>query len=341
MKKFLPLAIFALFSGTVFGQITLTSSTHGPALGDSIIIRRADTTGIQAGPSGAAQTWDFSSLVLDSTTTVLVYDALASQTFAADFPNGNIAFADLIGDFSILESNSNSVISHGINNGVFGSAAFTDPQILMNFPVSFGAPNVNNDAFQAEITVLGFPVTLTGTSSTVADAYGTLILPGGTFNNVLRVKTTSSTTGTTLLGALSSDREDYYWFDAGNKNYLFTFSVKIDNAPIIGTTVTKAAGVLENPSLAGIKDSQNGIGTISVYPNPVIDFLQLNLDLKKPGKYTISVFSADGRLLMNESDLSLPAGDTKRNLDLSDVANGVYLLTITGEGATQTLRFIK
>ena len=341
MKRFLLISIIALFSGTTFGQITLTASTHGPVLGDSIFLKLADTTGIQAGPAGAAQTWDFSSLVLDSSTTVLLYDDLANQTFAADFPNGDIALADLIGDFSILESNTNSLISHGINNATFGSAAFTDPQILMNFPVSFGTPNVNNDAFEAAITVLGFPVTLTGTSTTEADGYGTLILPGGTFNNVLRVKITSSTTASTLLGALTSDREDYYWYDANNKNYLFTFSVKIENAPILGTTVNKAAGVLANPSLVGLKNLTKGIGTLSIFPNPVVDNLCLNLDIPQSGKYTLSVFSADGRLLLNEADVSMLSGNSKRNFDVSTLDGGIYFLNITGQGVAQTLRFVK
>jgi hypothetical protein len=341
MKRFLPLAVVALFAGSAFAQISLTAAVHGPVIGDSFNILRADTTGVQPGPAGASQTWNFSSLVIDTVPASITYDDLANQTFAADFPNGNMVLADGSGGFTILESNANALTLHGINNSTLGSIPYTDAQILMNFPVSFGAANVNNDAFAASYTLLGFPVTRSGTSSTVADAYGTLILPGGTFNNVLRVKTTSSINDATPLGATTTDQVDYKWYDANNKNYLLTISVTTTVAPILGTTVTKVVAVLDNPTASGLSERRNDIGNISVFPNPASDHFLLNIDLKKSGKYTLSVFSADGRIMMNDSDVNMLAGRQNRSLDISAFPEGIYLLCVAGEDASQTIRFIK
>jgi len=340
MKKILPLVVLALFSGSAFAQISLTSAIHGSVIGDSFNILRADTTGVQAGPAGASQTWDFSSLVLDTVPASLTYNDLASQTFAADFPNGNMVLDDGSGDFSVFQVNSNAIALQGINNSTLGSVPYSDPQILMNFPVSFGAPNVNNDAFAASFSLSGFPVTRTGTSSTVADAYGTLILPGNTFNNVLRVKTTTATTDATLIGNITTDQVVYNWYNAFNKSYLLTISVTTNVTPL-GTNVTKVVAVLDSPALSGLSDDQNSIGKISLHPNPVVHHLQMNLELKKSGKYNFALFSAEGSLVLNQTDVSLLAGNVNHGMDVSSLAQGMYFLNITGEGISQTLRFIK
>ena len=342
MKRLLPLSFMLLLAGHSFGQITLTAASHGMAAGDSFVIFSADTTGVQPGPAGASQTWNFSSLNVGTTSTPFTYDALAGQTFAGDFPNANLVLDDGSGDVSVYESNANVFSLHGINNSTVGSNIYSDPQILFNFPVSFGGNNVNNDAFAGTYSVAGFTINRSGTSSTVADGHGTLILPSGTFNNVLRVKITSSFDDVTLVGTIETDQVVYNWYDATHKNFLLSIAVVTTVTPFIGTTVTKVVNVLDAQGTSSLQENFAGIGNLSLFTNPLAESaLQISMDVESAGKYELSVFSADGKIAYQEADLTLPQGRMIRQIELADLPSGLYMLTLQGEGGRKATRFVK
>ena len=61
-----------------------------PALGDSIQVWFVDTTGVVEGPSGPAQTWDFTNIIAgDSSTSYFVN--VSTTIYATSFPNSDFA----------------------------------------------------------------------------------------------------------------------------------------------------------------------------------------------------------------------------------------------------------
>ena len=90
-------------------------------------------------------------------------------------------------------------------------------------------------------------------------------------------------------------------FDANN-NELSNFNVGISPGTI----------VFDVRSSAGISAIEN---TISVYPNPAVDFLNVSIDGVK------RVYDLTGKLLIESSATSL---------DISSLNQGIYLLNVNG-----------
>lgn len=81
-------------------------------------------------------------------------------------------------------------------------------------------------------------------------------------------------------------------------------------------------------SLATQKNERPSI--FSLYPNPFTGVVQIKTDLLR-GVY--SVFSVDGKLLREEVLTS--------EIDLSNLASGVYLIRVSGDGNSETKKLIK
>jgi hypothetical protein len=87
---------------------------------------------------------------------------------------------------------------------------------------------------------------------------------------------------------------------------------------VIGTGLTSGAGV---------------------YPNPTTAFLYINLNNLANGNYDITFFDVIGNKIKSiEGD---GGGSRTLQLDLTDLANGAYLLSITGTQFSQSFKVIK
>ncbi len=63
---------------------------------------------------------------------------------------------------------------------------YSDPMIFMKRPIQFG--DSISDSFKRTYNINGMDMTGTGTIHVVADGTGTLILPNGKYENVIRIK---------------------------------------------------------------------------------------------------------------------------------------------------------
>ena len=88
-------------------------------------------------------------------------------------------------------------------------------------------------------------------------------------------------------------------------------------------------------SIALLTVSEYDLTQLSLFPNPVKDFTTLKWGT--PETATIEVFSISGQVLLQESVIN----QSQQTLDLSTLANGLYLLVITNaQGHTGTLKII-
>ncbi|MGB3547543.1 MAG: T9SS type A sorting domain-containing protein [Saprospiraceae bacterium] len=113
-----------------------------------------------------------------------------------------------------------------------------------------------------------------------------------------------------------------------------------DAAPLAGENYYRLRQVDFDGSTAyfgplSVRMLDGGAANVAVFSNPVRGQLFLTTDLATVGD--ISILNASGRLVRRVAGL----GKTESGIDVTDLASGVYFLRLSGEGETQTIRFVK
>jgi hypothetical protein len=90
----------------------------------------------------------------------------------------------------------------------------------------------------------------------------------------------------------------------------------------------------------GIKDEGNAIEEITLFPNPVTDKLTLELHISVPEDVTIDLYNALGQKIKVLHSGMISPGKWNETFDVSDITNGVYLISVSGI-TTTSKRFVK
>ena len=99
--------------------------------------------------------------------------------------------------------------------------------------------------------------------------------------------------------------------------------------------------MLTNGKVAVVNNG-NGIGLryITIFPNPAVNFLNVQTKAGQKGKAVVSIISADGQTVY-KSDYTI-TNESIVNLDVKKLASGNYFVRIsTADGETTNLPFIK
>lgn len=78
---------------------------------------------------------------------------------------------------------------------------------------------------------------------------------------------------------------------------------------------------------------------VKLYPNPVKDNLSLDLTANKNGDLSIRVINMVGQVLLNEEKAVL-SGAINHNIDVSNIANGIYSVEVILDGEKQYKRVV-
>jgi hypothetical protein len=73
-----------------------------------------------------------------------------------------------------------------------------------------------------------------------------------------------------------------------------------------------------------------------VYPNPVKDYITVDLTANSPGNIEVSLINILGTEVKKWTEFSLNQGDQKVKLDLSEFKSGVYILKVTKQEQVKT-----
>jgi Secretion system C-terminal sorting domain len=170
-----------LLSFICFAQPVLNASDFGASYSATTSV--ADNTGLTPGLSGANRVWDFSSISLSPLGTVTKV-AVSTAPFASTFPTANYCntfnyFGSTGYEIDKISSTSFEVLGI-INSGLVESNFNANSVKVLQFPFTFNT--TFTDTYQ-ELNDSA-PTTIVVTY----DAYGTLIMPYGTFTNVIRRK---------------------------------------------------------------------------------------------------------------------------------------------------------
>lgn len=324
MKKIYVLSLFIVL-GIALNAQTLTEPNHSPASGEQFSNVQCDSTGVTPGSSGTGINWNFSS-VMAHTAIVNNFTAMPTST-VNPYPVPGITVASSINNISYYTTSSSFFKYWGGNitaGPVSGNLIYSSPAISATYPMSL---NSTTSSVTGGTINVSSPLSLNGTfignSGVIADATGTVVLPFGTFTNVIRVVSTQTIEFTTALANGTVTQMNYDYYSTTVKPSLFTISTSTLNVPAFGAPSTQTIVTRLIPSTVGVRENYQLISDLSVYPNPAITQLNFNTE-NKTAKH-VFIYDVSGKLI--ESKLFT---DGKLTLNVSDYANGMYFFNVTG-----------
>jgi len=265
------LAAFLLCSSMVIAQPTITATTAG-TVGDEFSFDFVEADGFDPGASGADVTWDFADITLDGTSNNYTFVTPASTGHGDLFPGSNVAAEQGGGNFVYYKINASEWSLYGVYT-VASTLAYSDPETYFSFPMTYGS--TFSDDLHCEYFA-GVETIRDGSVTVEADGYGTLKLPGGNYDNVLRVvlHEVYSDEFTGIPFPSEYDFTHYYWLKEGTKGPLFQYSY-LEVGGIV-PSVTETASINANISGVGIEGEAAAM-QINVFPNPATNEVHLNM----------------------------------------------------------------
>ncbi|NDC43426.1 MAG: T9SS C-terminal target domain-containing protein, partial [Chitinophagia bacterium] len=90
-------------------------------------------------------------------------------------------------------------------------------------------------------------------------------------------------------------------------------------------------------STAGVAQVNRAISLVA-YPNPVKNNLNIKVTDAKAGNYRVALFSLNGQMVINATAEAI---DGMLQIDMSQLANGMYALTVEKDGVTAQHTIVK
>jgi hypothetical protein len=323
------LLLFAAFGAFPQGP-TLTSSNSAPQPGDSFTRYNADTTGVIPGNAGAGIIWNFSNLVAQNTNFTFNYVVPSATPYGSLFPDATVSYSNdpSYGYYKVTSSEYEIIgMSSSLNSWLY-----SNPEIMFSYPFSYGNNLV--DSLFATSFYLGINHYRIGTRTTVADGYGTLVLPSGTYTNLLRVKVIQNYSDSSSTNVIHVYGVTYSWYDGVNKNPALTISTLSNTT---GGNTTSSKSVTISSVVNGVADNNTRIEAIVLYPNPSNNKVSITLpDTWATIDNIISVHNTGGLLISQQH-----VRNKSIELDISTLPGGMYIINITNYKDTMVSKLIK
>ena len=294
-------------------------------IGDTLTLDVAPYPASAPGPQGANVTWDFSSLSSQQQMTHIGVDP-SSAPQASSFPTADVAMKESSSNTYVFLNFAQGYETVGIVTSASGGATFdySDPELYFQLPSSFGNQPVVDD-FSATFSTMGVTFQRFGTTESVADGYGTLITPSGTYNNVLRIRVFQEYKDSTHLQGQSYVTnyigETYMWFSPDYEGPLMTAA---------SLTTTQSGGSTTNEYIQYQSNPRTGLGAevhaleATILPNPAQNVVKVELEqLNEPA--TLRLLSLTGQELI--APQTVRGG--QHTLNVRSLPQGIYLLELS------------
>lgn len=248
-------------------------------------------------PDGANVTWDFSSATLQLNAGSTTFLQPASTPYAAIYPSSNLAQSvTLPGSTTYTYFNLQPAQLDMLAEGIGGTdeKVYTDPKTPLQFPFAYPEWFIDYYAYD-------------GSNYSVSRAYmgyGTVILPTGTYTNVVKIASTS--------GAI-----DFYT----SNPVRHLVNIEDDGVVLVfGDAITGVAEASSHPALA-------------CYPIPTTDVLNIT-GLHSAG--TWQLLDAQGHI--HQNGRHVPG---MLSLDLSTLPTGPYILLVSDPAGRRSVKVSK
>ena len=311
MKKFVFILCLSIISFIrLHAQHTLTYNNNSYLDADQQPFIIADT--VREGNAGQNQVWDFSMLSATGEMTSYMFASL-NHPGSSLFPEANMVLREKNMDYFFKVSPS-GMAEYGHSTEAF-TVIYDTPIVKFPFPFTYGS--AINGIFSGKQILNNQTTAVTGTYSTLADGYGTLILPGNIkIQNVLRVKFVRQSNNSPSAAIA------YRWYaqntDPVVRYPLLTIIVIQTGSKTSVRTVAYYANAYQysqnqinytKPEVPGeyLSDIAEKF-SLKISPNPFVDKAQIAYSLPEESTVSIQIYDNTGRLLEQLSEGKKPAG---------------------------------
>jgi hypothetical protein len=208
-------------------------SAFNPSIGDTLVMRNVDTNSLSSpGNSGSSITWDFSSIIINSSNSPgIIFVSPASTPYASSFPTATIAdVAGGVYGFSKTSSSANEVLGYG----EMGTAIVYQHPLTTHLPMNYQDSQI--DTCWYTNTLLSARIWETQTLT--YDGVGTLKLPNSiTYSNVIRIHAYQVIIDSTSSNVFTSTHDAYQWYKPDYPLFVFIYTTST-NTIVAGSTRT-------------------------------------------------------------------------------------------------------
>jgi hypothetical protein len=247
-------------------------------------------------------------------------DTLNTVLMSSSWTNGSTPTENWLITKSIYISDTNAVLS-------WKSAPYQTPRYLDGYWVLISTSNNDFSAFTDTVFKAAEYVSLNNSSA--PNNYSSYTFTSGFVHGEDGTYTVDSGSDSSRLGGLLRPFSTSLSAYAGKSIYIaFKHHTVDDNLLEIDdilVTGTNSVGIQEqDPSLK-----------FSLYPNPAMDKINLNLDVIQNTAAELTIFDISGRIVLSQGFGTLANGVQSRLIDLTGMAAGMYQIKIsTPTGST-------
>jgi len=323
------------FIGSILAQPTITNDIL-PVFNDHVVIGICSEPTEDYTTDGSDITWDMSSL---SETEEGFFDFIDPDGTYWNylFPEATICGVSHDGAYSYYKDDNDALETVGFGFLLDGidppndtvTSVYSDFELVLDVPFSYG--NTQSDSWVGVNTALGFSQNFTGTTNAEYDAYGTLVLPNGTYNNVARYHADRAQ----VSGAVTQTKEQWIWMSPDHRFWLML----IETIQSTGSADEIIVWYNKNPipnttDVANIEQKS----TLAMYPNPVSAGTPFFINSDSRDSGFITVYDLSGKLLEREN-LKIEVGRNEINFKQA-FSPGMYILEFQGEQQSKSTRMI-
>jgi hypothetical protein len=236
--------------------------------------------------------------------------AVASDVLCAGDENGMI---------DVSSQGGTGELTYSIDGENFGSEVLFDELAGGDYTITVMDENGCEATFEATV---GEPEALAIVVESVTDDAG----EGGAIDITVSGGTGELTIDWEGPNAFTADTEDIDGLEPGD----YTVTVTDENGCEISSDIVQITVGLDK-ILAGIE--------VSIMPNPSNGIFVVNIDAFNGERMTMRILDAMGRIVVNEQING--NGNIRRDIDLTDQADGFYFLQLNVEEEFRTIKLIK
>ena len=339
------LILFLAVCGMVYPQITITHSDYVDAWEPgSTHVNYATPIGEYVSvfvgtKSDAPQTWDFTDYTINQVGTGNSIEP-SSAPVISEFPDANAVLftksyptGDTIIAWQYQRIDTDRLLLYGVSDETSAILSYDPPVVQAMIPLAYGITWIT----QRDSTVLFPPYyVITETTATV-DAFGTLIIPSGSYD-CLRLTLEQVGVTVTPFGGDTTRSRSYHFY---TKNMVELNILGITQEQFNETTIDVMGfnfSVPDNAGSAGETSLTNS--AYYAYPNPFQHSTTIRYHLTTPGEYSLKIYDYLGKEVRTFGLGSRPAGQNEFNFNADGLPHGVYLCQLKSGLTMQNIKLV-
>ena len=331
-----PSALFILtlfFGLAAQAQLTLDSADIIPATGSSVTYYEASNPeSVTEGNSGVDVIWDFSGLT-------------PSDSFDMDFeaPSGGIlgdpdnTTLTAVRGFQRIpyRSTPQALYLMGDFDGLTRVEYGSDSLLHFTYPIAYN--DLHTTSYDVEYGLLGNR--RVGTYNVQVDGVGTLHMPYGYLNHVMRIEIEDMYVDSAVIGGNTSVNNRYYeYWQKGAPHYVLRIEKENVGAQQSTTVIYQGKDqVVEGSDPTSVQYAETGNNGFRLFPNPAENQIHLLWEGPADESLEVWILNGMGQMVYQES----LENQSQLTIDIQQLPAGMYQVQMRGRSEHYTQRLLK